>query len=124
MSYCLTESADPANLPMCKEIGEYICAAYPGYTWSIRIDGGMLIIKNLMISADWSMCRKFASIAHDAAKRKHDVVMAAGEFLECANMRRGAFEGEYAKELDGRLDKNDFVPVATPKGQSLIIGAD
>ena len=117
-----TESADTRNLPMCKEIGEYICTAYPGHLWHVRIDGGMLIIKNLAISDTWSMCRKYSDIAHDAGIRKREVIMAAGEFLECANMRRGAFNGEYAKELDGRLDKNDFVPIAVPS-QSLIIGA-
>lgn len=122
MNYCITESADDLNLPMCKEIGEYICAAYPGYSWHIRIDGGMLIIKNLMISSEWSMCRKFSDIAHDAKRRKHDVVMAAGEFLECANMRRGLYEGEFAKELDGRKDDVDFKPI--PQHKSLIIGAE
>lgn len=119
--YCITESADPANLPMCKEIGEYICQAYPGYTWYVRIDGGMLIIKNLMIHDQWSMTRRYDTIAHDAKKRKHDVVMAAGEFLEAANMRRGIWEGEYAKELDGRLDKVDFKPKEKIESQSLIV---
>lgn len=113
--YCITESADERNLPMCKEIGEAICAAYPGYTWHIRIDGGMLIIKNTSISTEWAMARKYSEIAHDAGKRKRDVVMAAGEFLEAANLRRGlAREGETAKSLEGRKDKNAFKPIIAP----------
>lgn len=111
MDYCITESQEPGHLPMCKEIGEYLTQAYPGHTWYVRIDGGMLIIKDYKISDIWSMTRRFDSIAHDAKKRKHDVIMAAGEFLECANMRRGAFEGEYAKTLEGRLDDNEFKPI-------------
>ncbi len=117
-----TESADPANLPMCKEIGEYICTAYPGHMWYVRIDGGMLIIKNFAISDKWSMTRKLSDIQHDAAKRKHDVIMAAGEFLECAAMRRGAYEGEHAQQLEGRLDDVAFKPV--PKAEPFLIRAE
>ena len=117
-----TESADPRNLPMCKEIGEYITTAYPGHLWYVRIDGGMLIIKNYAISDTWSMTRKLADIQHDANKRKHDVIMAAGEFLECAAMRRGAYEGEYAQQLEGRLDDVAFKP--TPQSAPLIIEAE
>lgn len=109
--YVITESADEANLPMCKEIAEYLTAAYPGYPWHVRIDGGMLIIKNQKISPVWSMTRKFSAIAHDAKRRKYEVVMAGGEFLEAANMRRGLATGETAKTLEGRIDKNPFVPM-------------
>ena len=117
----ITESADPANLPMCKEIAEYLCVAYPGHPWHIRIDGGMLIIKNMRISDKWSMARKFSDIAHDAKKRKHDVVMAAGEFLEAANMRRAAMEAgqPVAQTLEGRQDKKEFRPLIEIKPQVL-----
>ena len=119
-TYAITESEDTRNLPMCKEIAEYLNGAYPGHTWYVRIDGGMLIIKDYKIHRDWSMTRKFSDVAHDAKKRKHDVVMAAGEFLECANMRRGAFDGEYAQSLEGRLDANDFTPIV-PHETKLVI---
>ena len=109
--YVITESADEANMPMCKEIAEYLVKAYPGHPWHVRIDGGMLIIKNMKISEVWSMARKFASISQDAGQRKHDVVMAAGEFLEAAHMRRGAADEENTKVLEGRLDKKPFKPI-------------
>jgi hypothetical protein len=112
MSYFVaTESADTRNLPMCKEIAQYLVEAYPGYPWHVRIDGGMLIIKNMKISDTWSMARKFSVIAHDAKRRKYEVVMAAGAFLEAAHMRRGAATGETAKVLEGRLDDNPFKPL-------------
>lgn len=110
--YVQTESSDPLNLPMCKEIAQYLTHAYPGHPWHVRIDGGMLIIKEMRISDKWAMCRKFSDIAHDAKRRKYEVVMAAGEFLECANMKRGQASGETAKTLEGRLDKNKFTPLA------------
>lgn len=109
--HAITESADPANLPMCKEIAEYLVGAYPGYGWYVRIDGGMLIIKSMKISKMWSMTRKFSDIAQDAGIRKRTVIMAAGEFLEAANLRRGTATGETAKVLEGRLDDKEFQPI-------------
>ena len=114
VAYAMTESADPANLPMCKEIAEYLSAAYPGHSWHVRIDGGILIIKNMAISATAGMVRKLKDIDHDAGKRKHDVVMAAGEFLECANMRRRQYEGGTAKNLEGMSRGEKFRPLIIP----------
>jgi hypothetical protein len=114
--YVMTESADEANLPMCKEIAEYLVQAYPGHPWHVRIDGGMLIIKNMKISPIWSMARKFSTIAQDAGIRKREVVMAAGEFLECANLRRGLATGETAQTLEGRKDDKPFTPIIVSEG--------
>lgn len=113
--YVMTESDDERNLPMCKEIAEYLVQAYPGHPWHVRIDGGMLIIKNMKISPIWSMARKFSDIAQDAGSRKREVVMAAGEFLECAHMRRGLATGENAKVLEGRKDDKPFSPIIMPR---------
>lgn len=113
--YVMTESADERNLPMCKEIAEYLVQAYPGYPWHVRIDGGMLIIKNMKISPVWSMTRKYSDIAQDAMIRKREVVRAAGAFLEAAYLRRGQASGEFAKKLDERKDKKAFTPLVVPK---------
>ena len=115
MSYAMTESADAGNLPMCKEIAETLSTTYPGHTWYVRIDGGILIIKNLKIDDRFAMVRKLADISHDAKRRKHDVVMAAGEFLECANMRRRQFEGDTPQKLEGIVGKGQvFKPKPRP----------
>jgi hypothetical protein len=113
LPFCITESADPANLPKCKEIGEYICTAYPGYTWSIRIDGGLLIIKNSSISVTAAAVRRYdTTIAQDATRLKHDVVMAAGEFLEAAGLSRLHNHGGVAKGLEGLPKGEKFQPLA------------
>lgn len=108
-AYCITESADEANFPMCKEIAETLSTAYPGYGWHVRIDGGLLIIKSMKISTTASMVRHYKEIAHDAGIRKKEVIMAAGEFLEAAHMRRGRWQGENAKTLEGLDGK--FKPI-------------
>jgi hypothetical protein len=95
---------------MCKEIAEYLVEAYPGYPWHVRIDGGMLIIKNMKISEVWSMTRKFSVIAHDAKRtqiRSRDGRRRVPRGREHAP-RQG--DGENAKTLEGRLDKNPFKP--------------
>lgn len=113
MSYAITESKDPSNLTMAKEIAEILTMAYPGHSWHVRIDGGLLIIKNMNISETASMVRKYADIEHDATIRKKAVIMAAGEFLEAANMRRGLYEGGVAKSLEGLPNGHKFKPVPT-----------
>ena len=114
MAIIRTESADPMNLPMAKEIAEILSAAYPSHNWYIRIDGGLLIIKNLAISTTASMCRHITTLDHDATARKRDVILAAGEFLEAAGMRRGAYDGEAARQLEGLNGK--FKPLLHAPG--------
>lgn len=113
MAIIRTESADPANLPMAKEIAEILVAAYPSHSWYVRIDGGLVIIKNLAISTQAGMVRHLTTLDHDAAARKRDVIRAAGEFLEAAHMRRGAYEGEAARVLEG---VDGFTPLLHPPG--------
>ena len=111
MSYAITESADEGNLPMAREIAETLTMAYPGHSWHVRIDGGIVIIKNMNISTTAGMVRQYADLAHDAGYRKREVIRAAGEFLEAAHMRRGYFDGEVAKELEGLPRGHRFKPV-------------
>ena len=114
MPYCVTDSQDERNIPMCKEIGEYLCTAYPGYSWHIRIDGGLLIIKNPAINGNAAMVRKIKSLDFDAGVRKREVISAAGEFLECAGLRRGMATGEIAKHLEGMSKGEKFKPIIVP----------
>lgn len=114
MAIVRTESADPANLPLAKEVAEILTFAYPNHSWYVRIDGGLLIIKNLAISQNAGMVRKLSTLDADATARKRNVIMAAGEFLEAAHMRRGAYEGEVAKKLEGL--NGEFKPLLHAPG--------
>lgn len=100
MALAYAESEDPANLPMAKEILEYLVAAYPGHSWWTRIDGGVVIIKHFAISGTIGMVRHMSQISHDANVRKRDVLRAAGELLERAGLRR-VYEGEAVTRLEG-----------------------
>ena len=102
-----TESRDSSNLPMMREIGEILAQAYPGYSWLVRIDGGLLMISTSDINGHYGrqtalrMVRYFSDIAHDAEVRKRQVIMAAGELLERAHLRRGRSREEKPKVFEG-----------------------
>ena len=107
MSVVVTDSRDPLNLPMMKEIGEILSTAYPGYSWFVRIDGGILAISTYDVTGTYGrqtalkMVRHFSDIAHDAKRRKHEVVLAAGEMLERARLKRGQATGERPTVFEG-----------------------
>jgi len=111
MGLAYIESADPANLPMAKEIIETLHAAYPNHSWWVRIDGGLVIIKHFSVSGTCGMVRKYADIAHDAMVRKRSVIQAAGELLERANMPRGAYEAQHVVKFDGEKDVKWQAPI-------------
>ncbi len=98
------ESKDPANLPMAKEIAETLHQVYPNHSWSVRIDGGVVVIKNFSISGTCGMVRKYEALKGDAMVRRKDVIMAAGELLERAHLRRGAYEGQRVETLERDKD--------------------
>lgn len=104
MGIAYTESRDPANLPMAKEIVEVLTFAYPNHSWWVRIDGGVVIIKHFGISGTVGMVRKYDALASDAMARKRDVIRAAGELLERAGLRRGAYDGQAVTDLEHDKD--------------------
>ncbi len=101
MDYAITDAPNEADLPKCKEIAEYLTGAYPGHNWWVTINDGMLIIKSLKISTNAAMVVPMRKFDSDAGRLKHEVVMKGGEFLEAANLRRGTFQGQNAKKLEG-----------------------
>lgn len=104
MGLAYAESENPANLPMAKEMLETLHAAYPNHSWWVRIDGGVVIIKHFSISGTCGMVRPFHIIAHDAQARKRDIIRAAGELLERANMKRGGYEEQAITKFDTESD--------------------
>lgn len=101
MTIAYAESNNPANLPMAKEMLEVLTEAYPGHSWWVRIDGGIVQVKHFDISGTIGMVRKYRALAQDAHARKRDVIRAAGELLERAHLRRGRRGPEMVQVLEG-----------------------
>ena len=114
VEYCYTDTDNAQLDGIAKEIGEYLVGAYPGYGWSVTIKGGVVQLRSAKISHNWGMQIMLNGLQQDAGIRKKEIVMKAGEFLECANMRRNGWQGEYAESLEGRKDKNEFSPIISP----------
>lgn len=104
MAVIYTESADPVNLPLAKEIAEVLTFAYPNHSWWVRIDGGIVVIKHFDISTTCGMVCRYDQLASDAMVRKRDVIRSAGELLERAHLRRGARDGDPVVRLDHEKD--------------------
>ena len=85
---------------------EILCTAYPGHPWATRVDGGIVFIKHLQFGNNYGMVKKFADIKHDATRFKHEIIMAAGEFLERAGLVRGRSTGEEIVHVEGVPDKH------------------
>lgn len=70
-----------------------LCDLYPGYSWIVEVNGGCLIIRNYTL--DWRgrycMVLKLSDVQHDHTRLIRNLQTAAGEFLERAHMKRGAF---------------------------------
>lgn len=92
---------------LAKETLETLHQLYPGHPWFVFIGGGVMQIKNLTFSRSWGMVLKLRNIHQDAGERKRKVIMAAGEFLERANLKRGGNTGEKATRVDG-IPQKDF----------------
>jgi hypothetical protein len=96
-----TESEEVQDLSLAKDIAETLHSSYPGHLWAVNVTGGVVQIKNLYISDKYGMVIHYNNIKGDAGHRKKRVINAAGEFLERAYMKRGAYTGEAVKKVDG-----------------------
>lgn len=101
MDYAITDAPNATDLPKCKEVAEILTATYPGHSWWVTINDGMLIMKSLKVSSNAGMVVPLRLFDGDGERLKREVVMKGGEFLEAANLRRGAFQGENATVLEG-----------------------
>lgn len=94
------ETKEVSDMTMAKEVAETLHAHYPGHLWAVTIRDGALVIKNLYLSSLWGMVLHIANIT-DASIRRKKVIRAGGEFLERANLRRGKYDGQDVKNVEG-----------------------
>ena len=96
----LTQSKTAMGHDLAKQALTVISMAYPGYSWAVRCDGGVIDIKCAEIGRA-SMIRHIKDSDHDAAVFRRDLLKSVGEFLERAHLRRGRSEGVNAQVLEG-----------------------
>jgi len=97
MAIIYVDGDSPISEQFAKEAAEALFDAYPNHSWWVECRGGIMIIKHFMLSGlrgVIGMVRHMSAMEHDAKKRKKDIIMSAGELLERAHMRRGAYTGD------------------------------
>jgi hypothetical protein len=82
-----------------------LCEVYPNYPWATLVRGGVVFIRHLGLGSNWGMVRKYKDITHDATTFKKEIIMAAGEFLERANLHRGRGNGDEIERVEGLPEK-------------------
>lgn len=95
-------SADEIDLlDRAKDVAETLTKHYPGHLWAVAwAPGGTLIVKNLAISSQYGFTIDYAKICSSSDLVKA-AVLAGGELLERAGMKRGTWDGQFAKQLEG-----------------------
>lgn len=96
----LTSTDDIHQMSVAKDVGDVLNQHYPNHLWAVSWQGGVVVVKNLAISAHYGFVlhpEKFATSSEMTRK----AVEAGGELLERANMIRGKWEGHFAETLEG-----------------------
>lgn len=83
-----------------KEVGDTLAQHYPNHLWAVSWQGGVLVVKNLAISSHYGFVMKYAD-SFSATNLAKQAVIAGGELLERAGMKRGAWDGRFAETLEG-----------------------
>jgi hypothetical protein len=78
---------------------------YPGHPWHVECKRGIIFIKYLEFDSPWGMSTKVSNFDHDAAVLKKRIVMAAGEWLERAGIKRGRYEEQEITRVEGVPEK-------------------
>ena len=113
MAIIYVDGDSPIAEQFAKEAAEALFNAYPNHSWWVECRGGILIIKHFMLSGlrgVIGMVRHMSALDGDAGKRKKDIINSAGELLERARLRRGAYNGEIPKtmELENKQQRKHF----------------
>ncbi len=102
MREVLREAEDANGMDVAVQVLDVLMACYPSYSWHVREIDGALVIKEQALTAMFGqygmMLKSHESYSWSDLKR--EVILAAGEFLERANLPRGKWTGQEA-ELEG-----------------------
>jgi hypothetical protein len=92
--------------PLAEQMLADLVQAYPGHAWFVVIKGGIVHVKDMDLNDKWGMCLHYSQIKGDAKERKRDILRAAGEFLERANLKRGRKTDDVALSVEGIPQKH------------------
>lgn len=94
-----------SDMMLATDISRKLDKHYPGHLWAVNVNsnGGVVDIKNFAISYSHGYRLMLMDVQNDPTHKK--CIMAAGEILERAAMRRGRSTGDKATRIDGIAEK-------------------
>ena len=95
------EGATEAQHAEAHEILNCLTVAYPGHPWAVRVYDGGFFIRHLDFPANWGKNCKHQTRLYSASALSREVIRMAGEWLERAGLRRGRWDGESSKWVEG-----------------------
>jgi len=109
-----------SDLHHSRQIAEILMAVYPRYHWLVNTDSknGIVTIKCGEISTAVLSNRTPGMVLHiknlsDVSITRKIVIRSAGELLERANLKRGPWDGQEPKRVDGLKDRHQPREVLT-----------
>jgi len=89
-----------------KTAAQILADSYPEHLWAVGWHPGFcLAIKNMAIPGNYGFTIDVPKCA-TSSEFKRAVLWGGGEMLERAHMKRGAWDGEFAKVLEGADPKH------------------
>lgn len=108
-----TEGSTDAQASEAEKVMGILCAAYPGHPWAVRVDKGIIFIRYLAFEGPWGMNIKTGKEDWSSSNLSRKIVMAAGEWLERAGLKRGRENGDEIQKVEGvperKVAKMDYV---------------
>ena len=115
------EGATTSQHSEAHEILNSLTVAYPGHPWAVRVYDGGFFIRHLDFPANWGMNCKHQTRLYSASAMSREVIRMAGEWLERAGLKRGRWDGESTRWVEG-VPKRDQPPEAKdPVPMSIVL---
>lgn len=99
------EGATQAQKDEAHAILDALTVAYPGHPWAVRVygdsTGGGFFIRHLDFPSNFGMNCKKRTAFFSASALKREVILMAGEWLERANLKRGRWNEDSIKRVEG-----------------------
>lgn len=97
------DSQQMSDMLLAKNTADALDRAYPGHLWAVDVNGGVLNIRNLLLSATMGWRIKVPRI-YSASELHARTIRAGGEILERFGLARGRLREEQYAALRTRFD--------------------
>ena len=96
---------------------------YPNHPWDVRCYQGLIFIKHMDFPKNWGMALRVRDIDHDTAVMKRKIILLAGEWLERAHLKRGAYDSDQMSYRVEGVPERDQPHQPLPENMTTVVQA-